>query len=382
MTPWTRNPFNARPHVVRSLRERIPKTARGTSGHGQARGRTAVLAGVVLFLAAQAGLNVAIRNDWLPVRDPVYAEKTDLLRRHNGFYATPTDAAQPLRFLALGSSRTQLGFDAARFADHFGGRVEAFNFGCPGAGPLTEALYLRRLLAAGVRPDFVLIEVHPCCLDALDPPFETRWLHKFRLRPGEPELLRSLGWDVPTPEHFGPRGYLTAASAFRFAFLNCYAPVLLPCPYGLTVGARSDAHGYLPGLDMKPAEKPRALERTYKQYAQALDGYHVGEPGCAAVRDMLGLCAERGIRAAVVLMPESSAFRGWYGPAGYAEVTAHAQRLTADFGVRLYDAREWVPDGGFVDGHHMIPAGANTFTDRLAKEWGEGQGAWGKRTEP
>ena len=41
--------------------------------------RTRVLSGVLLFVAAQAGLNVAIRHDVVPVRDPVYAAKFDAL---------------------------------------------------------------------------------------------------------------------------------------------------------------------------------------------------------------------------------------------------------------------------------------------------------------
>jgi hypothetical protein len=70
-------------------------------------------------------------------------------------------------------------------------------------------------------------------------------------------------------------------------------------------------------------------------------------------------------------MPESSEFRGWYGPAGYAAVTAFAQQLSGEFGVPVYDARDWVSDDGFADGHHLIPAGAEAFTDRLAAEWGK-----------
>jgi hypothetical protein len=346
-----------------------------------------VLVGVVAFLAAQAGLNVAVRREWVPVRDPVFAEKFDLLRPHAGFF-TPHPNPPPqggreqeaggreqevVRVMALGSSRTQLGFDAGRFAGHFGGRVEAFNFGCPAAGPMTAALYLRRLLEAGVTPDCLLVEVHPCFVTPADPPFEARWLHPYRLRPGEPEVLRGFGWDVPPPSHHGPRGYLTAAHSFRYGLLNQYAPVLLPCPYGLTVGARSDPCGFVAGVELPPADRPRALQRTFEQYAPALAGYHVGGPGCAAVRDVLTVCAGRGIRTAVVLMPESSEFRGWYGPQGYPAVTAFASGLAAEFGVPLFDAREWVPDDGFADGHHLTPVGAATFTDRLAGVVASGQ---------
>lgn len=271
--------------------------------------------------------------------------------------------------LALGSSRTQLAFDAARFAGQFGGRVEAFNFGCPAAGPVTMALYLRRLLAEGVRPDFVLVEVHPCFLVPHDPPYEARWLYPYRLRPGEPEVLRSFGWGLAEPAHHGAAGYLAAASAYRFGLLNRYSPVLLPCPNGLTVGARSDAHGYLPGVAVKPAEKPRALERTREQYAPVLDEFQIGGPGVPALRDVLARCSEHGVRAAVVLMPESSEFRGWYGATGYTATTAFTNRLAKEFGVPLYDARDWVPDGDISDGHHLPPSGAKVFTDRLAAEW-------------
>ena len=337
---------------------------------------------MLVYLAAQAGLNLAIRNEWVPVRDPVYAEKTELLRtarrvlrpaarpRAAGPRAGPGQLAGPSWASTPRGSRRR-----------FGGRVEAFNFGSPAAGPMTAALYLRRLLDAGARPDYVLVEVHPCFVAPLDPPFEARWLHPYRLRPGEPDVLRSFGWDVPTPPHHGPDGlpHVRVRVPVRAPEPRT-PPVLLPCPYGLTVGARTDRHGYVRGVAMKPAEKPRALERTFAQYAPVLADYHVGGPGCAAVRDMLARCGERSIRAAVVLMPESSEFRGWYGPAGYAAVTAFARQLSDEFGVPVFDAREWVADDGFADGHHMVPAGAEAFTDRLASRSGtrsEGHGAGG-----
>jgi hypothetical protein len=369
--------------VVRLPGERAP--ARSASRLHRARGRTAVLVGLLAFLAAQAALNLAIRNEWVPVRDPVYAEKFELLQPHAGFFAgtgparsAPRDGPAPTRVLALGSSRTQAGFDVSRFEGRFGGRVEAFNFGCPAAGPMTTALYFRRLLDAGVRPDYLLVELHPCFATPHEPPFESRWLHPYRLRPGEPQVLRSFGWDVADPPHHGPQGYLTAASAFRFGLLNWYAPVLMPCPYGLTVGVRSDRHGYVPGIDPRPEDRPKLLGRTFQQYAPVLDDYHVGGPGAAGVRDVLALCCKHSIRAAVVLMPESSEFRGWYGPDGYAAVTAFVRDLSREFGAAVFDAREWVPDDGFADGHHLVPTGADEFTDRLAAASGRWLATSGK----
>jgi hypothetical protein len=338
-----------------------------------ARSRTAVLAGVALFLAAQALLNHAIRNDWVPVRDPVFAEKYDFLRPHRPFFEPD---ATSVRVMALGSSRTQLGFDANRFAldtrRHTGRPIEAFNFGCPAAGPLTCSLYLRRLLDAGAKPDVLFVEIHPGFIAASNPPFESRWLHAYRLRPEELAALRSYGWDVPTPPHHGWKGWAAAASAYRFGILNRYADTWLPCPYGLTVGARSDERGFVTGTGPPAHLRPRATARAFQEYAPVLADYHVGGPGCAAIRDTLAVCRTHGIRAAVVLMPESSAFRSWYGP-GSAEIGRFADSL----GVPVFDAREWVPDDGFSDGHHLTAAGSAAFIDRLAGESGPWVG--GKR---
>jgi hypothetical protein len=330
--------------------------------------RNAVLVGVVVFVLGQVSLNVAVRNEWVPVRDPVFVEKFGLLEPHESFFSPPAPVSDspPTRVMALGSSRTQLAFDAARFAEHAGPHVEAFNYGCPAAGPITSALYLRRLLEKGVRPDLVFIEIHPGFITPRSPPFEAQWLHVYRLRPDEVDIVRGFGWDIPSSPHHGPRGYLTAAHSYRFSLLNRYWPTMLPCPFGLTIGVRSDDCGYVKGLDVKPMHKRSVMRRSFEQYAPVLADYHVGGPGCVALRDTLDQCRKHGIRAALVLMPESSDFRVWYG-AGYPTIAEFANRLGSECAVPLYDAREWVPDDGFSDGHHLTELGATIFTEKLAE---------------
>ena len=327
------------------------------------RARTALAVAAVVYLTGQTGLNLAVRNDWLPVRDPVYAEKVAVFRTWSK--ETP---APPIRVLALGSSRTHLGFDAGRYAAAVGPGVEAFNFGCPAAGPMTSALYFRRVLAEGPPPDVLFVELHPGFLTPMDPPFESRWLQPYRLTPDEAALLRGFGWNVPDPPYHGWPGWVSAGHAFRFALLNRYAPVMLPTPFGMTVGANADRFGYAAGIDLLPAERPRALERSWEQYRPVFDGYRVVGPGPAAVRDVLARAAAHGVRAAILVLPESSTFRGWYGQAGNAAFARFARDLSAEFSVPTFDAREWVPDDGFADGHHLTAAGGAAFTDRLAKE--------------
>jgi GNAT superfamily N-acetyltransferase len=157
--------------------------------------------------------------------------------------------------------------------------------------------------------------------------------------------------------------------------LNHYSPVLLPCPYGLHAGVKSDRFGYVAGIELPPGQKPRAIQRTHEQYAQVLDDYRIGGAGVEALRDVLTLCRERGIRTAIVLTPESSEFRGWYGDAGYRAVAAFTKDVGREFDSPVFDGREWLPDAEIADGHHLTSAGAKTFTDRLAREsatWLEG----------
>ena len=88
----------------------------------------------------------------------------------------------------------------------------------------------------------------------------------------------------------------------------------------------------------------------------------------SAVRDTLDQCRAAGWRTALVLMPESSAFRGWYDPVGYRQIDAVVGGLAAEFGAAVIDARTWVPDGLIADGHHLTGAGADVLTHRLARD--------------
>src|SRR3954447_12704623 len=128
--------------------------------------RADLLWAAVGFLALQVGLAVASRT-WMPeLHDPYYGYKAALLRNRTAAAVTRAEGgARPLSAVMLGSSRTVYGLDAVSLEEQVGrdvGRpVVAFNFGMYGAGPATELLALRRLLAEGHRPDLVLAEVIP-----------------------------------------------------------------------------------------------------------------------------------------------------------------------------------------------------------------------------
>ena len=184
------------------------------------RSRRALVLGILLFCAVQAGLTRSIESDALPVRDPIFTEKIELLRKHPEFWSDST--ARP-RLLALGSSRTQLLIDAERLDPEF----RAFNFGCSSCGPIAQWLYLRRLIDAGVRADVLLIEIHPALLAELPEPFEMRWLQPHRLRSGESADLCELGCSTDAVLTAGCH-WFQSSSHYRRALLNEYAPGWLP----------------------------------------------------------------------------------------------------------------------------------------------------------
>lgn len=327
-----------------------------------ARGRTAVLAGMVLFASVQLSVHSAVQSDAVPLRDPIYSDKLATLKLHPEFFA---DTCDRHRVLAIGSSRTQLCLDAERLSDD---HRTVVNFAAAGCGPVTDALYLRRALAAGLKCDTALVEFHPGMLADLTPPFEARWLHAYRLRPEEPDVLRGYGWPVEMPPQFRPGAELKAAHTYRFPILNATHPKLLPCPFGLGFAGRTDSRGHVPGVPVKAEDRPKFVAAAYVEYLDAFRDYRPGGPGVAAVRDMLTRLKSHGIQPVLLFAPESTLFRSWYGESGDTALSALAESLAAEFGVPLIHARDWIPDDQFADGHHAIPTGAVTFTDKLAAE--------------
>src|SRR6516164_704156 len=129
------------------------------------RPKAAVLTGILGFLAMQMGLALVIER-WVPqFRDPEYGQRLKILEKR-----LACASERPFVFVMLGSSRAMNGFiprpveaELERCSKR---PVVAFNFGITGGGPLTESLTLRRLLAHGIRPDLVCLEVHPAVFHA------------------------------------------------------------------------------------------------------------------------------------------------------------------------------------------------------------------------
>jgi hypothetical protein len=344
----------------------MPSAAKRAGDRRRARQALGWCLGV--FLITQLGLTLTIEK-WLPEwRDPLYSVKARRLAQRN------TPAPSPFTVVMLGSSRTVYGFNAGLLEGTLGettGRsAVVFNFGVTGAGPVTTLLNLSRLLAQGIRPDLVLIEVLPPLLTRQPELAESRHLPADRL-----------WWrDLPLIERYfgtGPKlwedWWLTEAVpayAHRFSILSCLIPAYLPLRLRQDWFLHVNGSGWVdsPSSLVAPGRRPDAIERTRLEYFPYLKDFQLGGAPCAALREQLELCRQEGIAVALVLMPEGSDFRSWYSATARDQIEGFLGDLQRVYDVPLIDARSWIADEEFSDSHHLLRAGATEFTERLGRE--------------
>lgn len=361
-----------RAHMVGEVHSPPLRPASRVRVRRHVRARNALLLGLLAFIAIQAFSNLAIRCEWSVIRDPLYFDKLALFRSSAPEFFEPTAGTGPVRVLFTGSSRTQNAVDTGAIqtmlTEQLGRPVSAFNFALAGCGPITNAIYLRRLAEAGVKPDVVLLEVHPVFLagQRADSP-ETRWLVPIRLRRSEVEIVNGMGFPAEPSPAAGWRGWVAAWYEYRYVFVDRYASVLRTIPK-LNDGHEPDAHGFVRVREVTQDEREFLTALTFRQYSDYFPEFRPNGPGLAALRDMLDTCRANGWKGALFLTPETAEFRGWYAEAGRREMDDVLKSLAAEYGVPLIDARAWLPDTNIGDGHHLCGSGADLLTAKLAKD--------------
>src|SRR5262245_4864059 len=332
------------------------------------RARSGLLWFVVAALVLQVGMGPMVTRRWSDVLDPAYHEKLSRLRKLVA--AAPPEA---YKVLGLGTSRMEFGLHAQALADELGRPACCFNLALPGAGPVRNLINLRRVLADGFRPDLVLVEVMPplfargnlmgdVTAGVLPVPSlryeELELLQRYDRRPG-------LRWEWA-------RSVLTAWHHHRFAIVKKFAPRLLPPrqlrPEGIEGRIRDEGPDGWYAFRVR-ADEAALISRAARDFFRGrLKRMDADSPMALGLRDLLVLCRDEGLPAALVLMPEGPTFRGWYGSRFEAELKTFLAGLERDFGVRTIDARGWVDEELFVDSHHLIAEGAEVFTRRLGAE--------------
>jgi hypothetical protein len=336
------------------------------------RGRAAVVWGLALFAAGQWALGAWLHRTHPDLCDPTWELRLARLK------ARLAEAPGRPLVLVVGSSRPANDFSPADLGDwRPRGRPApvVFNAATLGAGPVRQLLSLRRVLAEGIRPDWVLAEAWPAFWRQEGPYREESAIMLSDMRLSDLPVLSHLyrcGWEGFT------RVCAQALPAVhnRTGFLYHHLPFLVPRTteadfvLGRLHWETLDDWGWLPTrMSQVPAEHwDRELKKARDATRPALEKLEVLPAVDWAIRQLLRECRGRGIRVAFVVLPEHSALRGWYTPHAHAVFTGYLFGLHKEYGTPLIDARDWVPDEEFVDFSHLQDAGARRFSGRFGPE--------------
>ncbi|HWG42004.1 MAG TPA: hypothetical protein VN688_04400 [Gemmataceae bacterium] len=318
------------------------------------------------YAVAQCAL-ILVKDRWQPIAPSNESIKGPRLRE-----LVAEEPDRPLT-LMLGSSRTCWALRAGSLDGMPGpdGQPQrVYNFGIPSTGPIHEWLYLRQMVAEGIRPRLLLVEFLPPLLCApqrgvLSEEGTTAypWMSGRDFVRMTPYLAR--------PGRRG-RDWLQANLAPCYAFrLQLHAEVqraafgvpFPPLPAVDEWGWRTMTPKLLPAW-----ERTRNVQREQGGYSPGLGHFRMGKGPKRALRDLLALCRRERIPVALVLMPESSEFRAVYSPEARAATRGLLAKLSHDYDAAVIDANLWVDDADFEDGHHVMAHGADVFTNRLRGE--------------
>lgn len=334
----------------------------------QARSRGVIFWSFGLFLFSQIAASIVIDHWALSRIDGIYGEKARLLRQrlHEG-------NRDSLRVIALGSSRTMWGWEAAPVERHFasalGRPVIAFNFGNLGNGPLAQCIVLRRLIEQDMTPDLVLLEITPAFFtnNSASPRAARSGLNLMRIRAKEMPIVAQYGLTKYVAGGFA-RGWFAPFYQHRGDILAAIAPAITgPCGQQ---GLNLDRWGsqIADRVRGNPKQYQRALDVAMSTFARPyLTDFHLGGASVRVLEDMLVDCKERGIATGLVVVPEGTPLRSMYQDR-WPEVEDWLASLEQRFGSPVINAHDWVDDDGFWDGHHLCRVGARAYTDRFCKE--------------
>lgn len=327
----------------------VAPVRRAESSHTR-RARTVIGGMIAAILVMNLALSMASEN-FAAIRDPVYSDRLAKLRTHWHGSMKP-------KVLLIGSSRVWFGLDALQ-AERCLPEHIFFNFGLPAAGPITQRLILERLLSDGVVPDRVVFEIMPPLMMPMGTgPEELRYLRGERLTRSE---LALLGDPQPHNREWRQARCLPFLG-LRNQLVSRVAAHALPWPHRHDAGRGVDAGGRVnPAIrHVSQVERAAGLERERRIYEDRLARFQWDDLAIETARHLRQLCSARAISTAFILMPESTEFRSWYNP----EIQINSSRLTESVGDYI-DARFWLRDDLFADGHHLTDAGAEALTERL-----------------
>jgi hypothetical protein len=331
------------------------------------RARAAVLWSLAGFVSLQAAYFLVARC--VPeFHDPEYCGK--LARLQVRLAEHPR--AHPL-VLVLGSSHVGMGVRPGVLT---GAECPesplVFNFGINAGTPMVSLVCLRRLLAEGIRPDWVLVETSALQLSADGPKAEyhnalplvfVRWYD-----------LSVLGRYYAKPRRLW-RDWVVTQSLPWFSHRQYLLSYL--CRHWLPRGERQDVRWR--NVDDWGWQRVRGHEGAYEANLRRLEAtrlacvedyrhFAIGDITRRALLEIVETCRRRHIGVAFLRMPEARVFQSWCPPAVADQADTFLAGLSKAHQIPLIDARDWVGEAGFSDGHHLNPDGAEAFMRRFEAE--------------
>jgi hypothetical protein len=326
----------------------------------QAVGRATLLCGAAAFVAMQLLLSWAMDCYEPTLRDPLWGRKIALLRTR-----LAEEPDRPL-VVILGSSRAALG---VRLGDSpvqdDGDAPIVFNLGIMGAGPVHELVFLHRLLAEGIHPQRLLLEIHPLLMHE-DPGFgEVAVLNVNRLDWRDLSVLRRYVYEPAKMYASWVRSRVLPCLSHRVLLQMHWAPSWLEPAYrnDHLVMTRLDRSGWTPHFcdAVNPLQYRLFLEASVRAYEPAFNHYRITDMPDRAVREILDICRHERIPAGLFLMPEASGFRAAYAADTRGKLDDYLAHLSKDYETPVFDATFACRDEDFADGHHLLPPGAKAF---------------------
>ena len=330
------------------------------------RARAAVAYGLAIIIAAQIGLSAAVETVKPEWRDPEYGHR---LKRLQALVRAKPD--RPL-IIALGSSRTQMGLSAAAmdFPDEPGSPL-LFNFAQAGAGPVHLRLTLDRILDAGIRPDFILVEFYPVGLIADGPAEEILKSWGPRLGLGDIRRLEPHCRDAGSLRRAWVGNRIAPWHSLRLVLMSHWQPRWLPWHQQQAfLWEGMDRFGWTP-FPYEPVQddlRQKWTQQVRDEHQAMLQDLRIGASSDQALRGIVARCRCEGIPVALYLTPEGPTFRSWYSPRTLATIASYSDQLTHELAVPLFDSTSGFVEEEFSDSHHLLQSGAARFSRKLADE--------------
>lgn len=346
----------------------VMRASRLRTRTSRARGRSAILVAIVVFVALELGMGLG--SEYYPrLRDPFYGDK--LVKLKHKFAQHP----EAPTVVVLGTSRTGFGFHGARVDERVrnqGLQVVTFNYGIPASGPITHRLYTRRMLADGVKPDLLVVELLPSMLAQLNDgsPWESQFVFGDRFTRDEVTLLCQYGYpEEPTRERWRGATF-NPWYTLRFQLLGRVVQSWIPWHLRYDWSRGCDESGWGTPLrdQATPAEHARGAEVARGEYGPVLADLKPTGPALQALKDLITECQQHGVTVQILWMPEDDTFQSLYPRHVQERIDTVLATLCQEHNVEVINARDWIDASMFSDGHHLLRPGAMAFSDRFAEE--------------